>query len=125
MARSLALLGLVVATVATLTTAAGAAPPKSPPPTADPTFDPRAAAQSLVQIAQSDLAKCKATNAPKGDFHVLVTFASTGAASDAVVDKGTLAGTPVAKCIRTKFLKAHVPAFKGDAQQVGKTFRFE
>ncbi len=85
-------------------------------------FDRQAAASVLSSV---DLAKCKSTNAPRGEGHILVKFTPAGAAIEAVVDKGPLVGTPVAKCIVKEFKKAKVPAFKGDVVQVGKSFRFE
>lgn len=85
-------------------------------------FDRAAAASALGAI---DLARCKAPNAKRGEGHVTVTFAPAGTASAATVDRGPMAGTPVAKCIQEKFAKAKVPAFRGDAVSVGKTFRFE
>jgi hypothetical protein len=56
---------------------------------------------------------------------VLITFVPAGTATNAVVDKGPWLGTPVAKCIAKAFTKAKIPAFKGDAVTVGKSFRFE
>jgi hypothetical protein len=85
-------------------------------------FDRAAAASALATV---DLAKCKAPNAKRGEGHVTVMFATSGMVSSAVVDKGPMAGTPVAKCISSQFQKAKVPAFRGDAVAVGKTFRFE
>lgn len=85
-------------------------------------FDRGAAASALATV---DLAKCKAPNAKRGEGHVTVTFATSGTVSSALVDKGPMAGTPVAKCISSQFQKAKVPAFRGDAVAVGKTFRFE
>ncbi len=54
-----------------------------------------------------------------------VTFTPAGTASAATVDRGPMAGTPVTRCIQGQFAKAKVPAFRGDAVSVGKTFRFE
>ncbi len=101
-----------------------AAPAMAAPPKADdgPTFDRSAAATALAAV---DLAKCKATNAKRGEGHVTVTFATDGAASNAVVDKGPMIGTPVQRCIEGKYKAVKVPAFKGSPVQVGKSFRFE
>jgi hypothetical protein len=107
---------------ATTLTDAWAAPPKADTGDSGPTFDKNAAASVLASV---DLSKCRATNAPKGDGHVLVTFVATGTAKEAVVDKGPMVGTPVAKCIAKKYKESKVPAFKGDAILVGKTFHFE
>jgi hypothetical protein len=124
----------VLALGASLTTAADAKKPKKPAPapapapvaeessTAESTFDRQAAISALSAV---DLAKCKATNAARGEGHVVITFAPAGTASNAVVDKGPWLGTPVAKCIAKAFTKAKIPAFKGDAVTVGKSFRFE
>src|SRR5258707_872883 len=55
-------------------------------------FDRQAAASVLSSV---DLTKCRATNAPRGEGHVMVTFNATGSATNAVVDKGPMVGTPV------------------------------
>jgi hypothetical protein len=107
---------------ATTLTDAWAAPPKADTGDGGPTFDKNAAASVLSSV---DLSKCRATNAPKGDGHVLVTFAATGSAKDAVVDKGPMVGTPAAKCIAKKYRETKIPAFKGESVLVGKTFHFE
>jgi hypothetical protein len=115
---------LVVAVVV-VAGAASAAPkkPKEPKPAAqEVAFDKVAAASALSSV---DLLKCKSTNAPRGEGHVVVTFTPGGTATDAVVDKGPLVGTPVAKCIAKEFKKAKVPAFRGEVVQVGKSFRFD
>lgn len=128
MIRSKALLTsallLAVVTVAG-TSDAGPKKPKSPkPPTTEDAapFDKAAAANALSSI---DLVKCKSTNAPRGDGHIMVKFQPAGTATEAVVDKGPWVGTPVAKCIAKEFKKAKIPAFAGDVVQVGKSFRFE
>ncbi|MDB5212642.1 MAG: hypothetical protein JWO86_569 [Myxococcaceae bacterium] len=121
---------LLLAVVA-IAGSAGAGPkkPKSPPKDPKPAssedatpFDKQAAASALSSV---DLTKCKSTNAPRGEGHIMVKFEPAGAASEAVVDKGPWVGTPVAKCIAKEFKKTKVPAFKGDVVQVGKSFRFE
>lgn len=118
---------LAVVTVAGGSDAAPKKPkaPKKPEPAAveeATPFDKSAAASALSSV---DLVKCKSTNAPRGEGHVIVKFTSAGTAAEAVVDKGPMVGTPVAKCIAKEFKKAKVPAFKGDVVQVGKSFRFE
>lgn len=85
-------------------------------------FDRAAAASVLAAV---DLAKCRATNAPRGEGHVTVTFAPAGSVDKAVVDRGAMAGTPVAKCIQARYASVRVPAFRGDAVAVGKTFRLD
>lgn len=88
----------------------------------DSGFDRSAASSALSSV---DLAKCKSPKAARGEGHVLVRFAPSGSASEAVVDKGPMVGTPVAKCIAGQYKKAKVPAFKGQPVQVGKTFHFD
>lgn len=103
------------------------APPPAPAPAKDApaagAFDREAAASAISSV---DLAKCRATNAEKGEGHVMITFAPAGGASNATVDRGPWVGTPVAKCLAAQFKKqTKVPAFSGDPITVGKTFRFE
>jgi hypothetical protein len=95
---------------------------KDDPAPAGPEFDRQAAVTAITDV---NLQKCKATNAQKGEGHVTITFLPGGAAQHALVDKGPWVGTPVAKCMAKAFKKAKVPAFKGDAVTVGKTFHFE
>ncbi len=128
MIRSKALLtsALLLAAV-TLAGTSDAGPKKPKPPKPAPAeeaapFDKAAAANVLSSV---DLAKCKTTNAPRGDGHIMVKFEPAGSATEAVVDKGPWVGTPVAKCIAGAFKKAKVPAFAGDVVQVGKSFRLE
>jgi hypothetical protein len=112
--------------VVAITSGSAAAPkkPKGPKPatTEETPFDKQAAASALSSV---DLLKCKSTNAPRGEGHVMVKFTPLGSAAEALVDKGPLVGTPVAKCIAKEFKKAKVPAFTGEPIQVGKSFRFE
>lgn len=98
--------------------------PKEPKPAAieEIAFD-KAVASSVLSAV--DLAKCKSTNAPRGEGHIFVKFTASGVAAEAVVDKGPWLKTPVAKCIAAEFKKVKVPAFTGDDVRVGKSFRFE
>jgi hypothetical protein len=98
--------------------------PKPPPAQVEEAapFDKTTAASVLSSI---DLSKCKSTNAPRGEGHIMVKFTPQGSASEALVDRGPLVGTPVGKCIAKEFKKAKVPAFTGDIVQVGKSFTFE
>ncbi len=118
---------LAVVTVAGTSDAGPKNPTPAKPPTPPTTeeaapFDKQAAVSALSSV---DLVKCKTTNAPRGDGHIMVKFMPAGTAAEAVVDKGPWVGTPVAKCIAKEFRKAKVPAFAGDVVQVGKSFRFE
>jgi hypothetical protein len=108
---------------------AGPKKPKAPKPAPAPAsseeaapFDRQTAASVLSSV---DILKCKTTLVPRGEGHIMLKFTPAGSATEAVVDKGPLMGTPVAKCIAGEFKKAKIPAFKGDAIQVGKSFRFE
>ncbi len=117
----------VLACFALLAANADAAPKKKPAgaESSAASFDREAASSALVAIADGSLQKCKATNAPKGDGHLTITFAPSGQATGAVVDKGPWVGTPVAKCMQREFARATVPPFSGDPVKVGKSFHFE
>ncbi len=112
--------------IAPTTSAAAPAPPSAPAPqpaTGEEEFSREAAVATITAV---DLGKCRATNAEKGEGHVMITFASSGAPAKVVIDKGPWVGTPVAKCMASQFKKqVKVPAFKGDNVTVGKTFKFD
>jgi hypothetical protein len=123
---------LVVVCLATVATTADAQPKRKKAPAEAPKTEAPAAAASefdkqaaVTAITEVSLQKCRATNAEKGEGHVTITFGPGGTAQNAQVDKGPWIGTPVAKCMAKEFKKAKVPAFKGDAVTVGKTFHFE
>ena len=111
---------LVLAAVLAAVTCA--APSAATPHEDGSTFDRQGAAATLAQI---DLSMCRAPKAPRGEGHVIVTFKPGGNATSAVVDRGPMVGSPVAKCIGAQFAKAKVAPFKGREIQVGKLFRFE
>ncbi len=85
-------------------------------------FDRRAAGNAIGEVS---LQKCRATNATKGEGHVSITFGPSGAAQSATVDRGPWVGTPVGKCMARAFKTAKVPAFRGEAITVGKSFHFD
>ena len=85
-------------------------------------FDRNAAVSAINEVS---LQRCKATNATKGEGHVTITFQPGGPAERALIDKGPWVGTPVGKCMAKEFKKVKVPAFKGEAVTVGKSFKFE
>ncbi len=85
-------------------------------------FDRDATAEAMKAV---DVTKCKRKKGPTGDGHVAVTFAATGAATDAVVDRPPYAGTKVGGCVAKAFKKAKIPAFKGDPVVVGKNFHID
>ena len=126
--KALLMSTVVLATIAfSGASLAGPKKPKAPKPPVVATeeaipFDRSAAANVLSQV---DLVKCKTTPGGRGEGHVTMKFTPAGSATEAVVDKGPMVGTPAAKCIAKEFKKARIPAFKGDTVQVGKSFRFE
>jgi len=85
-------------------------------------FDKQAAASAIAEVS---LAKCRATNATRGEGHVIITFTPAGTAERAAIDRGPWVGSPVAKCMAKEFKKTRVPAFRGEAVTVGKSFHFE
>ena len=82
-------------------------------------FDRGAAAAALGAVA---VASCKKSDGPTGSGHVSITFGSNGQVQTAVVDSPPFEGTSVGGCVAGKFRSAHVPAFSGGAQRVGKSF---
>jgi hypothetical protein len=119
-ALSVLVLGAAVALPAT----ADAKGPKAAKPAADAgaMFNKDAALTALKSV---DLVKCKVSGGPRGEGHVTVTFAPSGAATGAAVDRGPFVKSPVERCIVAAYKKASVPAFKGDAVSVGKSFRID
>lgn len=95
--------------------------PKDSAP-AGASFDRDAASSAIGSV---DLTKCRATNAEKGEGHVVITFTPAGTAAKATVDKGPWVGTPLAKCFASQFKKTTIPAFGGEPVTVGKSFKFE
>ena len=88
----------------------------------DDDFNRDAAMESLSSV---DVGHCKTKKGPTGEGHVVVTFAPTGSARGAVVDKGPFVGTKAGKCIVKAYKKAKVPPFKGDPVNVGKKFTID
>ena len=95
--------------------------------TAKTDFDRDAAvtALSAVNVQTCKPRGNKAKGAPSGDGHVIVTFAPSGAAEAAFVDRAPFQGTAVGKCIEGQYRRARVPAFGGPAINVGKNFRVD
>ena len=91
-------------------------------PTPGAAFDRDAASAGLSGV---DLRKCRTTSAPRGEGHVRVTFTPAGTASQALIDRGPMLGTPAQKCLERAFKKTKVPAFTGTDVQVGKIFKFD
>jgi hypothetical protein len=85
-------------------------------------FDREAAATAMKAV---DVAHCKKAKGPTGEGHVIVTFAPAGVVAAANVDRAPFAGTKVGQCIAKEYKKAKIPAFKGDAVNVGKIFKLE
>lgn len=80
-------------------------------------FD-RGAAQKA--IAGARLSCCKHDAPVSG--HITLTFDNAGHISSAVLDQGSLAGTPVGDCVVAQFKAIRVPAFGGTPVRVGKSF---
>ncbi len=91
------------------------------PPGEAPPFDTAAAAAALGAAAGS-AAGC-ADGEHKGSARVSVTFAPSGRATVAIVESGSLLGTPVASCIANVMRNASVPAFSGGPVTVRKKVR--
>jgi predicted Zn finger-like uncharacterized protein len=93
---------------------------ETPPANNDaPPFDRGAASAALNGV---NVASCKKADGPTGSGHVQVTFAPSGAVQSAVADAAPFAGTPVGGCVAGKFRGARIPAFRGAAMTVGKSF---
>jgi hypothetical protein len=103
------------------------APRPAPPPAPAPVFTEEAFSRDAAATALKDVdpARCKSKKTPLGEGHVIVTFAPSGSAQGAVVDRGPFVGTKSEKCIAKEYMRAKVPPFKGDAVSVGKSFKIE
>jgi len=82
-------------------------------------FDRGAASAAIGAV---NVQSCKKPDGPTGTGHVKITFAPNGSVSSAVVDGGPYPGTAVGGCIAGKYRAAHIPAFGGAPQGVGKSF---
>jgi hypothetical protein len=100
------------------------APAPAPAPAAaeDAPFDKEAAVNALGGV---DLTRCKVSGGPRGEGHVLITFAPTGVTSQVALDRGPFGKTPVERCIVGQYKGVKIPKFSGNAITVGKTFRIE
>jgi hypothetical protein len=87
-----------------------------------PEFDKSAAQSALAGV---DVTACKKSDGPTGEGHVVVTFSPAGGASAAYADTAPFAGTQVGRCVEGQYKRARIPAFRGDAVNVGKKFRLE
>jgi hypothetical protein len=124
LSRSLAL-GSFVLLFAIAGDATAKKKPSPPAPTPVASEDPFSRDAALEALKGVDVGHCKSKSTPSGEGHIIVTFAPTGSAQDAVVDKGPFVGTKSEKCISKEYKRAKVPAFKGDPVSVGKTFKLE
>ncbi len=96
-------------------------PPADTPPGEAPPFNTAAAAASLGAAA-ANAAGC-ANGEHKGSARVAVTFAPSGRSTVAIVESGSLLGTPVASCIAGMMRNTQVPAFSGGPVTVRKKVR--
>ncbi len=95
--------------------------PADTPPGEAPPFNTAAAAASLGAAA-ANAASC-ANGEHKGSARVAVTFAPSGRSTVAIVESGSLLGTPVASCIAGMMRNTQVPAFSGGPVTVRKKVR--
>ena len=108
-----------------MTATAFAKKPAPPTPSPDPgiaQFDRGAAQLSLGAVS---LLPCKQSKGPTGDGHIVVTFAPSGEAHDAVVDRPPYKETAVGRCIAGQYKHVKVPKFSGPPVSVGKTFHMD
>jgi hypothetical protein len=82
-------------------------------------FDRVVAARALRSV---DIDRCKVPGGPVGDGHVMVHFEPSGRVSSVIADQAPFASTPVGECIAKSFKAVRIPAFRGGALNVGKTF---
>ncbi len=97
-----------------------AAPAPAPATEAVGPFDMGAARARLAAIAGA-VEACKRGDV-SGTWHVIVTFATSGAAQSATVSGAPFEGTPTGACVASKFRGARVPAFSGAPFTVSKSF---
>jgi hypothetical protein len=112
--------------------AAGANPGKAPAspvaaaPEAAATPDEggfnRVAAQASLRAITGTISSCKPDPASTGTGAIRVTFVPSGAATNAVVDGASFAGTPAGSCIARLFRGARVPPFAGGPVTVRQPF---
>jgi hypothetical protein len=98
-----------------------ARPSPAPPPASDAgaAFD-RSAAAAALNAAASSAASCRKPGDPSGIAQVSVTFATSGRATNAIVNGPPFAGTPTGGCIAAALRRATVPPFGGDRVTVTK-----
>jgi hypothetical protein len=92
------------------------------PAAASDGFDRALALEAMNAV---DVGHCKKAKGPKGEGHVIVTFAPAGVVAAANVDKAPFAGTKVGQCIAKEYKKAKIPAFRGEPVNVGKKFKID
>ncbi|UQA61773.1 hypothetical protein [Polyangium aurulentum] len=91
-------------------------------PASEPAFDTAAARSSMRSIAGS-LGACKSSpDEEGGSGSVRVTFAPSGAVTQASVEGGGFSGTPLGSCIANRFRGARVPPFAGSPVTVRQPF---
>ncbi len=93
---------------------------EAPPAARVATFDPVAAAAAIERSSENAQA-CPGTDAGPRAVRVVVTFASSGRATQVVVADGFYMGTPTGGCIARALRAATVPPFEGDPVSVTKT----
>jgi hypothetical protein len=88
------------------------------PSSAQRYFDVDAVSEQFDAI-ERDLPACAP---PSGHGHVLITFATGGTVTSAIVDTAPFKGTPAAACIEQKLKTMRIAPYDGSPVKVGKTF---
>jgi hypothetical protein len=99
-------------------------PVKPLPPAVGTAPIDKAAVASAMGAAASAAAGCKPADGTGGVARVSVTFATSGRATQALVNGPPFAGTPTGGCIAAKFRSATIPPFSGDPVTAHKTVSF-
>jgi hypothetical protein len=80
-------------------------------------FD-RACASATLAAVSNTAHTCPGL--PVEGVHVKSSFASTGAITDAVIDRPTPVDPALAECVQQAFRRGHIPPFTGSTVYVGK-----
>ena len=85
-------------------------------------FDRRATAEALGCVFVQD---CRDPSDPPGSGHLRVRLAPDGSVASAEVDRPPFAGTKTGACVEQRFRMVRIPAFRGSAVTIGKSFSLE
>jgi hypothetical protein len=81
-----------------------------------------AAAAALSAIDAVDVSSCATPSSPSGPGYVTVVLDPNGAVQSARLDRGSLAGTAVGRCIERIYEAVTFPPFSGAPIRVAKSF---